>query len=90
MAKFRRKPHAVEAEQWQGPDGPPVKGVHCTGNKQDPGNYYVVNAGGRAIALEPGDWVVLEPGDGQNVPGVVKAYPMKPAAFAELYEAAPE
>lgn len=78
MAKYRKKPIVVEAEQWF-PDKP-VEGVIFPAFQQDKS---LANCGG-IITLEgkhivsPGDWIIT---------GVKKEkYPCKPDIFAETYE----
>jgi hypothetical protein len=80
LAKFRKKPVVVEAQQFLGfyhtpwPEGVKVDqeaGPRC----------YVVTAHGQNAYLDKGDWVITEP-DG------VHHYPCKPDIFAATYEPA--
>ena len=77
--KFRKKPIIVEAEQFF-PDKPLPhrdKGaVVCF----DGAEWFVITIHNREARLDPGDWVILEPGDG------LKAYPCKPDVFKATYE----
>jgi len=78
MAKFRKKPVIVEAEQFW-PDkrlpfhdyGPVVA---------FDGDFYVTTIHGEYANLAPGDWVILEPR------GKYRAYPCKPDIFEATYE----
>lgn len=82
MAKFRKRPVVVEAEQF-----------HQSGNPEDwspgikweavAGCYYVVTAHGQHAYLADGDWIIAEP-DGRGY------YPCKPDIFAATYEPAGE
>jgi hypothetical protein len=76
MAKFRKKPVEVEAEQWF--PGVTIPGVYPPVEGELP-RHYVRTAHHQVVFLEPGDWVVQEP-DGRG------AYPVKPDIFAATYE----
>lgn len=79
MAKYRRKPAVIEAEQWIGPCSSPMRGVYVDGNTDDPTNYYVVTIHGQKTPIAPGDWILPEP-DGEHF------YPCKPSVFEATYE----
>lgn len=90
MAKYRKRPVVVDAEQYTGPDGvpaghelPPVPGGVKWHTTEHAGiRYaYVVTIHGQDTPVSPGDWIITEP-DG------VHHYPCKPAVFAATY--APE
>ncbi len=80
MARYRKKPMVVEAEQFThypaGGEWP--KGVRIEGG----GGPFVVTAHGQRAYLEEGDWVITEP-DGRG------HYPCKPDIFANTYEREP-
>lgn len=80
MAKYRKKPLTVEAEQFfvDGPlpfrDRGPIVGFN--------GEYfYVTTAQGQQVYLCDGDWVVLES------TGDFRAYPIRNDIFEATYEA---
>ena len=76
MAKYRKKPVIIEAEQYNGSNNP------LRACKIDPatGKSYVETMhDGQIVVLEPGDWVIP---DGK--PGTF--YPCKPDVFANTYE----
>lgn len=80
MPQYRKKPVAIEAEQWF-PDRT-VKGVHWERQCGDDGEFltpYVVTIHGQRAYLAPGDWVIPEPKQGHF-------YPCKPDIFAATYE----
>lgn len=86
MAKFRKRPVVVDAEQFLGFYATPYPlGVEVEDNSNYPaalelrGRYapYVVTAHGQRAYLEPGDWVIAEPG-GYGV--------LKPDVFEASYE----
>ena len=77
MPKFRSKPNLIEAHQFDGHEM--VLGVRI----EEDGRYYVVTIHEQKAYLEPGDWVIVEPGsDG------TRCYPCKPGVFAARYEPA--
>lgn len=86
MAKYRKKPVVVEAEQFFY-DGQPVPGVHYPPKSPDgrtyEGDAFVVTAHGQSAYLDNGDWVIAEP-DGEHY------YPCKPDIFEATYEAIEE
>lgn len=75
MPKFRKKPTVIEANQFQHP----ATGALGTCTEED-GRAYVVTAHEQKVYLEPGDWIVAEPGKPNRF------YPIKPDIFAETYE----
>ena len=78
MAKYRKKPVVVEAEQFFSDRPLPFNDrgpVVCF----DEG-WYVETIHGQKTKIVDGDWVILETG------GRYQAYPCKPAIFAEIYE----
>jgi hypothetical protein len=82
VARFRKKPAVVEADQWW--PGRDVAGV-CTCLSDECGRAPHVHTahGGYAVRLEDGDWVIPEPnGDGH--------YPCKPDIFQATYEPVPD
>jgi hypothetical protein len=93
MARFRREPTFIDAEQWF--PGRAVAGVFVDDPaRADPGNawpvdqapptaprHFVVTAHRQRVYLEPGDWVIAEP-DG------VHHYPCKPDIFRAIYKPA--
>lgn len=82
MAKYRKRPVIVEAEQFMGIHADPwPKGV-----MRDPGEGeqpFVVTVHAQRCYIEPGDWILPEP-DGEHF------YPCKPDIFAATYEAVSE
>jgi len=82
MAKFRKKPLVITAEQYTG-SGPDPAGVFRRPEFRRPEDNtpYVVTIHDQRCYLSPGDWVVPEP-DG------VHYYPIKPDIFAATYEPA--
>lgn len=90
MAKFRKKPVVVDAEQFH--DGEPCKGVHggFPGERRViacyPEHSYeltgpaVVTIHGQVTPVADGDWIIAEP-DGLHF------YPCKPDIFEATYEA---
>jgi hypothetical protein len=78
MAKFRKKPVIVEAEQFfmrGNPEHYP-EGIRWD---HDEGSYYVTTIHGQKAYLTDEDFVITEP-DGLH------HYPCKPAIFAANYE----
>lgn len=77
MAKFRKRPVVVEAQQFW-PDKPLpfyASPIVCYD-----GEFYVTTIHGERATLTPGDWVILEPR------GLNRAYPCKPDIFEATYE----
>ncbi len=90
MAKYRKRPVVVDAEQYTGPDGVPAghelppapDGVKWHTTEHAGIRYaYVVTAHDQATYLRPGDWVIAEP-DGRG------HYPCKPDIFAATFDPA--
>lgn len=75
MAKYRKKPIVIEAEQFTGNGSDPA-GVWRRAEDSSP---YVVTIHDQRSYLSPGDWVLPEP-DG------VHFYPCKPDIFEATYE----
>ena len=76
MARYRKRPVVVDAEQFHHPATAP-RGVRT----EEDGRAYVVTIHGQRAYLTPGDWVITEP-DG------VHHYPCKPEVFSVTYEPA--
>ncbi len=88
MAKFRKKPIVVEAEQWW--PGRQIRGVYygveyttedLDGERMVMDEPYVITIHGSRHQLKSGDWVITEP-DG------IHHYPCKPDIFEVTYEPA--
>jgi hypothetical protein len=90
MAKFRKRPVVIDAEQWF--PNKEVPGVsfepysvtiggrgHGEQTFEQPPKPYVTTIHGQRAYLAPGDWVITEP-DG------VHHYPCKPDIFEASYE----
>ncbi|HMN11197.1 MAG TPA: hypothetical protein PKD55_02585 [Bellilinea sp.] len=78
MAKFRKKPIIVEAEQFLPNDQPlPFKDRNAV--EWAGGRWYVVTAHGKAATIVDGDWIVREP-DNRGF------YPVKADIFEKTYE----
>ena len=81
MAKYRKKPVEVEAEQYTA-YGKLVKGmcnsVSCYTSGNSEPHVHTIHAG-QIVNLEVGDFVLPEP-DGKHF------YPVKPDIFANTYE----
>ena len=76
MPIYRKKPSVVEA--WQYVPGDSTPGVcRCTAAGLGP-HVHTIHAG-QPVALEPGDYVVVEP-DGEHY------YPVKAAIFHTTYD----
>jgi hypothetical protein len=76
MAKYRKKPIVVEAEQfWPENMGNWPKGVYGTSGA----DAYVVTIHCDRARVSRGDWVIMEP-DG------IHHYPCKPDVFKATYE----
>lgn len=78
MAKYRKKPIVVEAEQFTHPATAP-RGVYVG----EGGECWVVTSHGHTIPVVPGDWIVPEL-DGKHF------YPVKDEVFRATYEKVPE
>ena len=74
MAKYRKKPIVVDAEQFLHPATSP-RGVYVGEN----GDAWVVTIHGVKTPVVPGDWIIMEP-DGKHF------YPCRPQIFAGTYE----
>lgn len=72
MARFRKKPVVVEAEQWRGPGFDLPAGCY-----ERSGNIYIDTLEG-VLHVAPGDWIIT------GVNG--EKYPCKPDIFAKTYE----
>jgi hypothetical protein len=85
MARYRKRPIKVDAEQWW--PGRHVSGVAFeavepaeSGDTLDfTVRAYVTTIHGQRAYLDPGDWVIAEPVAG-------RFYPCKPDEFARIYE----
>ena len=85
MAKFRKRPIVIEAEQWF--LGKQVKGVYGETEAQSGGNglspqsamAFVTTIHGQKTRVVEGDWIIPEP-DGKHF------YPVKPDIFEATYE----
>jgi hypothetical protein len=79
MAKYRKKPVVIEAEQFLMPSVHPLPFADRNAVTVSAHGYYVVTAHGQKVWLEDGDWIIPEP-DGRGF------YPCKPYIFAATYE----
>lgn len=77
MPLFRRKQNEIRAEQYVPPTQIPL-GVH----EDVFGGRYVETSKGDQIYLDPGDWIVPEPGD----PSGRLFYPIRDADMKLLYD----
>jgi len=77
MAKFRKKPVVIEAEQFTG-EGPDPTEIFRRPEDDTP---YVVTVHDQRCYIVAGDWILPEP-DG------VHFYPCKPDIFAASYQSA--
>jgi len=81
MAKYRKKPVVVEAEQYT-EYGKLIKGMcnscSCYSKGNDKPHVHTIHDG-QIVNLEIGDWIIPEP-DGKYF------YPIKPDIFEETYE----
>jgi len=75
MAKFRKKPVVIEAEQWTG--GPPLRGMERSSSPAVHG-YYVVRTLEGEMIVRLGDWIIT------GIKG--ERYPCKPDIFEATYE----
>lgn len=86
MAKFRKKPVVIEAEQYRHPSMQPRGVCFCTQGapvaSEDPSesraHVHTIHDG-QIVMLEPGDWIIPEP-DGEHF------YPCKDSIFQATYE----
>lgn len=75
MAKYRKRPIVVEANQFVHSATAPIP----VRSRED-GSSYVVTIHGQETNVVQGDWIIMEP-DG------IHAYPCKPDIFEKTYEA---
>jgi hypothetical protein len=61
MRKYRSRPTTCEAEQWF--PGIRVEGVRFRKNDDGEDQPYVVTAAERVVDIDPGDYIIREPGD---------------------------
>ena len=82
MAKYRKKPVVIEAEQFFY-DGPRINAVFYPSVSEDGTTYigdaYVVTVHEQRCYIQNGDWILPEP-DG------IHFYPCKPDIFSNTYE----
>jgi hypothetical protein len=78
MARYRKRPVVVEAEQYW-PDKPLPKGVLTNDYRFAPSKHYVITIHRQHAYLAPGNWVIAE-SDG------VHYYPCDAAEFERIYE----
>jgi hypothetical protein len=78
MAKYRKKPVVIEAEQWF--PGQAVRGV-CACTARSGPHLHTIHEG-QSVELAPGDYVIPE-SDGEHF------YPCKPDIFEKTYEPVP-
>ncbi len=78
MAKFRKKPIIIEAEQFWPDKQPWPKGVYSTVIKHTV-IHYVITIHGQQTNIIAGDWIISE-----NKKDL--AYPCKPDIFEKTYE----
>ena len=78
MAKFRKKPVVIDAEQYTGEAGAPLpRGVSPAFHSE--GRPFVTTIHLQTVFIEPGDWIIPEP-DG------IHFYPCKPEVFDATYD----
>lgn len=86
MAKFRKKPTVIEAEQFFY-DGPRLAGVFYPSLSEDGRTYigdaFVITIHREKARLQNGDWVIAESEEGYY-------YPCKNDIFCATYEAVDE
>jgi hypothetical protein len=87
MAKFRKKPVEVEAEQFFGNTESPFggEGIYWERDSRDDGEFlrpYVITIHEQKAYLADGDWVIREPNRTDRY------YPCKRGIFAATYEPA--
>lgn len=78
MAKFRKKPVVIEAEQFW-PDCRPLPFAARAACALDEEGWYVITAHGQRTTVVGGDWIIPEP-DNRGF------YPVKPDIFTATYE----
>lgn len=78
MAKFRKRPIIIEAEQFL-PHDRILPFVRRGAVGLEGGRYYVVTAHNQKAYLDDGDWVIAE-SDGEHF------YPCKPDIFSATYD----
>ena len=81
MAKFRKKPVVIEANQWTGDNMTEMSrfiGKDITRRPGDPDTSLVIETLEGAMKAMPGDWVI------KGVKG--EFYPCKPDIFEATYE----
>ncbi len=79
MAKYRKKPVIVDAEQFFVDKKPWPKGVKVGATYTSNPDYYVVTIHKQDTVIVDGDWIIEEP-DG------IHHYPCKPDIFEQDYE----
>jgi hypothetical protein len=85
MARYRKRPVVVDAEQFGGfyatpyPTGVKMEDNSNDLNSEERYRFYVVTAHGQRAYIQDGDWIIAEP-DGRG------HYPCKPDIFAAIYE----
>jgi hypothetical protein len=78
MRKYRSRPTECEAQQWF--PGIQVEGVKFRKNDDGEDQPYVITAAERVVDIDPGDYVIREPG---GLPGF---YPCRPEVFERRWE----
>ena len=78
MARFRKKPIVIEAEQFH-PVTDPLPFWNRGACNFDGDRWFVVTAHGQETIIVDGDWIIPEP-DGRGF------YPCKPDIFEATYE----
>jgi hypothetical protein len=74
MRKYRSKPTTCESQQW-------FPGVEVEGVRFHPdGQPYVITAAERVVDIDPGDYIIREPGE------LTGFYPCKPEVFERRWE----
>jgi hypothetical protein len=80
MAKYRKKPVVIEAEQWLGPETS-IAGVEpVIGLLENTIDRWVIHTLEGPLNVSPGDWIIT------GVKG--EKYPCKPDIFSATYEPA--
>lgn len=78
MAKFRKKPIVIEAEQFH-PEIEPLPFNDRRACALDGEGWYVVTIHKQRTAIVDGDWIIPEP-DGEHF------YPVKPDVFESTFD----
>ena len=85
MAKYRKKPVVISAEQWTGPEClGKIEGVREAFSSPvaesiiGPGPWYVIDTLEGTMRVHPGDWIIT------GIKG--ERYPCKPDIFEATYE----